>query len=182
MFTAPKRQKVAFTMEAGSVVDLPLSWSSSCISAGLGWDVSGAGDVEVDVFAVCLSKDCQMVGAVFFGNKEEVGLLHSGDNAKVTTRSSKQTSLIFLRRLIRWFSLLMSTPTALDLRRSATPTAASTTSRERSWLGTCSAKPRGSEASSLSGSFESPLRAAGASRPSGNSAPDRPGRIQCRTS
>eukprot|EP00933_Yihiella_yeosuensis_P023740 TRINITY_DN18473_c0_g3_i1.p1 TRINITY_DN18473_c0_g3~~TRINITY_DN18473_c0_g3_i1.p1 ORF type:complete len:446 (+),score=95.80 TRINITY_DN18473_c0_g3_i1:68-1339(+) len=79
---APKKQKVAFAMEKGSVVDLPPTNRLDMISAGLGWDVNpkAGDDVDLDVSAVLFSKEFQVLGAVFFGNIEEFGLLHSGDN------------------------------------------------------------------------------------------------------
>ncbi|CAK0909850.1 unnamed protein product, partial [Prorocentrum cordatum] len=40
---APKRQKVAFAMEKGDVLDLPATGQLSGITAGLGWDVEGEG-------------------------------------------------------------------------------------------------------------------------------------------
>lgn len=80
--SAPRRQKVAFAMEKGSVLDLPQTASIGAINAGLGWDVSPAAgrEVDLDVSAVFFSKDCKVLGAVFFGNTEEFGLVHSGDN------------------------------------------------------------------------------------------------------
>jgi len=79
---APSRQKVAFAMQKGSVVDLPQSSSIGRISAGLGWDVSPAVlvDVDLDVSAVLFTGQGQLETAVFFGNLEECGLQHSGDN------------------------------------------------------------------------------------------------------
>lgn len=78
---APKRQKVAFTMHKGAVVDLPDIAKMDKITAGLGWDASRAGgNVDLDVSVVCFSQSGQNVGAVFFGNKKEFGIVHSGDN------------------------------------------------------------------------------------------------------
>jgi len=79
---APAKQKVAFAMEKGTVVDLPGSAELGQICAGLGWDVSPSvgKDVDLDVSAVCFTKEAQCLGAVFFGNMEEFGLQHSGDN------------------------------------------------------------------------------------------------------
>eukprot|EP00440_Ansanella_granifera_P001255 gb/GFBE01001351.1/.p1 GENE.gb/GFBE01001351.1/~~gb/GFBE01001351.1/.p1 ORF type:complete len:401 (+),score=102.13 gb/GFBE01001351.1/:1-1203(+) len=81
--SAPRKQKVAFAMEKGSMVNLPPSNSLGTISAGLGWDVcqsAGAEDVDLDVSAVCFSREGKLLGAVFFGNTEDFGLFHSGDN------------------------------------------------------------------------------------------------------
>lgn len=78
---APRRQKVAFAMEKGAVVDLPDTCMMSRITAGLGWDASRAGgSIDLDVSVVCFSKDGAEVGAVFFGNTKEFGIVHSGDN------------------------------------------------------------------------------------------------------
>lgn len=79
---APKRQKVAFAMEKGAVVDLPQASSLGNVTAGLGWDVAkGMGtDVDLDVSVVFFGKDPNPLGAVFFGNQEQWGVKHSGDN------------------------------------------------------------------------------------------------------
>eukprot|EP00930_Biecheleria_cincta_P083276 TRINITY_DN72882_c0_g1_i1.p1 TRINITY_DN72882_c0_g1~~TRINITY_DN72882_c0_g1_i1.p1 ORF type:complete len:428 (+),score=103.16 TRINITY_DN72882_c0_g1_i1:123-1406(+) len=79
---APRRMKVAFAMEKGSVVDLPETNAIGRIATGLGWDVSpsAGGDVDLDVSAVIFSGDCRPLGAVFFGQTEGFGLQHSGDN------------------------------------------------------------------------------------------------------
>lgn len=76
--SAPKRQKVAFAMEKGSIVDLPQTLDS--IIVGLGWD-TGAGDVDLDVSAVLLESSGAELETVFFGNLESAhGVTHSGDN------------------------------------------------------------------------------------------------------
>lgn len=77
--SAPKRQKVAFAMEKGSVVDLPATNQLGTITTGLGWDVEGD-DVDLDVSAVLFDPKGNLVSAVFFGNLEEAGLTHTGDN------------------------------------------------------------------------------------------------------
>eukprot|EP00439_Symbiodinium_sp_Y106_P060319 s2205_g8.t3 len=79
---APKRQKVAFAMEKGSMVELPQTSDLGKVTAGLGWDVkAGPGpDVDLDVSVVFFAADGQHLGAVFFGNQEEFGVVHSGDN------------------------------------------------------------------------------------------------------
>lgn len=77
---APKKQKVAFAMEKGSVMDLPDTNTLGVIAAGLGWDVMSGGDVDLDVSAVMLNKDGKTMGAVFFGQTEGWGFQHSGDN------------------------------------------------------------------------------------------------------
>ncbi|CAK0804696.1 unnamed protein product, partial [Prorocentrum cordatum] len=78
---APKKQKVAFAMEKGEVMDLQTSSKMALVRAGLGWDVDpGAGDVDMDVSVVLFAKDASEIGAVFFGNLQEFGVEHSGDN------------------------------------------------------------------------------------------------------
>ncbi|CAK0844033.1 unnamed protein product [Prorocentrum cordatum] len=79
---APARQKVAFAMEKGEVFGLPETGSLGQVFAGLGWDVASGDEVEVDldVSAICFSKEHRELGAVFFGNDEDFGLKHSGDN------------------------------------------------------------------------------------------------------
>ena len=80
---APKRQKVAFAMEKGAVVDLPQASSLGRVTAGLGWDVARGKvgqDVDLDVSVVFFGSDFRDQGAVFFGNQEQFGVKHSGDN------------------------------------------------------------------------------------------------------
>mmetsp|Transcript_56457 Transcript_56457/g.145366 ORF Transcript_56457/g.145366 Transcript_56457/m.145366 type:complete len:437 (-) Transcript_56457:118-1428(-) len=76
---APKRQKVAFAMEKGGVLDLPTTMDA--ITIGLGWDTD-SGEVDLDVSAVLLDSGHNQVTTVFFGNTEapEHGVKHSGDN------------------------------------------------------------------------------------------------------
>mmetsp|Transcript_20319 Transcript_20319/g.46636 ORF Transcript_20319/g.46636 Transcript_20319/m.46636 type:complete len:445 (+) Transcript_20319:120-1454(+) len=76
---APKRQKVAFAMDKGSVVDLPESSKLQRVTAGLGWDVRGKG-VDLDVSAVLFDSGAKVVNTVFFGNLKACGVKHSGDN------------------------------------------------------------------------------------------------------
>eukprot|EP00747_Dinoflagellata_sp_TGD_P208736 gnl/TRDRNA2_/TRDRNA2_82186_c0_seq1.p1 gnl/TRDRNA2_/TRDRNA2_82186_c0~~gnl/TRDRNA2_/TRDRNA2_82186_c0_seq1.p1 ORF type:complete len:443 (+),score=86.25 gnl/TRDRNA2_/TRDRNA2_82186_c0_seq1:47-1330(+) len=78
---APKRQKVAFAMEKGSVVDLPKTNDFRNITAGLGWDAAAVGkSVDLDVSVVLLDGRGRQVEAVFFGNLQGSGFTHSGDN------------------------------------------------------------------------------------------------------
>mmetsp|Transcript_49676 Transcript_49676/g.141927 ORF Transcript_49676/g.141927 Transcript_49676/m.141927 type:complete len:417 (-) Transcript_49676:108-1358(-) len=78
---APKRQKVAFAMEKGEVLDLQDSNHMTLVRAGLGWDVDPkAGDVDLDVSVVLFAQGGKEIGAVFFGNLAEFGVEHSGDN------------------------------------------------------------------------------------------------------
>lgn len=76
---APIKQKVAFAMEKGGVLDMPLGMG--CITVGLGWDVD-QGEVDLDVSAVLLDARGEDVEAVFFGHLESIhnGIVHSGDN------------------------------------------------------------------------------------------------------
>mmetsp|Transcript_88435 Transcript_88435/g.239732 ORF Transcript_88435/g.239732 Transcript_88435/m.239732 type:complete len:425 (-) Transcript_88435:196-1470(-) len=76
---APPGQKVAFAMEKGGVLDLPMDLGQ--ITVGLGWDVD-QGTCDLDVSAVLLDAGGQCVEAVFFGRLEsaEHGIRHTGDN------------------------------------------------------------------------------------------------------
>lgn len=76
---APRRQKVAFAMEKGSVFDLPKSSSLGTLTACLGWDVEGEG-VDLDVSAVFFDANGKHLDACFFGNTETLGFCHTGDN------------------------------------------------------------------------------------------------------
>jgi len=76
---APPRQKVAFAMEKGGVLDLPQGLGQ--ITVGLGWDVD-EGECDLDVSAVLMDRDGRDVEAIFFGRleSEEHGIQHTGDN------------------------------------------------------------------------------------------------------
>lgn len=76
---APQRQKVAFAMEKGGVLDLPQDLAR--IIVGLGWDVDD-GECDIDVSCVLFDKDGQDLEAVFFGRLESPrhGIRHTGDN------------------------------------------------------------------------------------------------------
>jgi len=76
---APAKQKVAFAMEKGSVLDLPMNLTG--ITVGLGWDVDD-GECDLDVSAVLVDARGADVEAVFFGRLESVahGIKHTGDN------------------------------------------------------------------------------------------------------
>merc|ERR1719386_582803 len=76
---APQRQKVAFAMEKGGVLDLPQGLGR--ITVGLGWDVD-EGEVDLDVSAVLMDGEGKDLEAVFFGRleSEEHGIEHTGDN------------------------------------------------------------------------------------------------------
>jgi len=77
--SAPLRQKVAFAMEKGSVLDLPQEMGQ--ILVGLGWDTD-EGEVDLDVSAVVLDQHGNDVEAIFFGRleSEDGSIIHSGDN------------------------------------------------------------------------------------------------------
>jgi len=77
---APRRIKAAFAMEKGSVVDLPKTADMRQVVAGLGWDASAGGDVDLDVSVVLMDQGGAHVDTVFFGNLEYAGVTHSGDN------------------------------------------------------------------------------------------------------
>jgi len=76
---APPKQKVAFAMEKGAVLDLPQGLGQ--ITVGLGWDVD-EGECDLDVSAVLMDREGRDVEAVFFGRleSEEHGIAHTGDN------------------------------------------------------------------------------------------------------
>merc|ERR1712159_363328 len=76
---APPRQKVAFAMEKGGVLDLPQGMGA--VTVGLGWDVD-EGECDLDVSAVLMDSEGKDVEAVFFGRleSEEHGIQHTGDN------------------------------------------------------------------------------------------------------
>jgi len=76
---APAKQKVAFAMEKGGVLDLPQGLGQ--ITVGLGWDVD-EGESDLDVSAVLMDHNGTDVEAVFFGRLESEGhgIQHTGDN------------------------------------------------------------------------------------------------------
>jgi len=77
--SAPQRQKVAFAMEKGGVLDLPMGMGQ--VTVGLGWDVD-EGECDLDVSAVLLDEKGLDMEAVFFGRLESAqhGIEHTGDN------------------------------------------------------------------------------------------------------
>lgn len=74
---APAQPNVQFELQRAAIVDLPLAFET--VAVGLGWDATG-GQVDLDVSGVLLNEFSQEITAVFFGNLEEPGLKHSGDN------------------------------------------------------------------------------------------------------
>jgi len=77
--TAPAKQKVAFAMEKGGILDLPMDMGQ--IVVGLGWDVDD-GECDLDVSAVLMDTSGQDLETVFFGRLESEahGVRHTGDN------------------------------------------------------------------------------------------------------
>lgn len=98
---APKRLKVAFAMEKGTVVDLPMSSEIRSITAGLGWDTDN-GDVDLDVSAVLFDADGRDRDAVFFGNLDGHGLQHSGDNLTGEGDGDDETISVDLLQVPNW--------------------------------------------------------------------------------
>jgi len=77
--SAPRRQKVAFAMEKGEVLDLPISMDN--ITVGLGWDTDD-GTCDLDVSAVLFDKANKFLEPIYYGrlNSPAHGIHHSGDN------------------------------------------------------------------------------------------------------
>jgi len=95
---APKKQKVAFAMEKGGVLDLPRGLDT--ITVGLGWDVD-EGEVDLDVSAVLLDRDGKDLEAVFFGRleSEEHGIEHTGDNLTGEGEGDDEQIIVNLSRI-----------------------------------------------------------------------------------
>merc|ERR1712039_1051481 len=77
--SAPKRIKAAFSMDKGTVVDLPRTSQIGSVTAGLGWDTS-RGEVDLDVSAVMFNQQAVHIDTVFFNKLSALGVTHSGDN------------------------------------------------------------------------------------------------------
>jgi len=82
--TANKRQKVAFAMEKGNVLDLRATEEK--VTVGLGWDID-KGKVDMDASAVILDSKGEVLESIFFGNRKSSlrhsqrgAIEHSGDN------------------------------------------------------------------------------------------------------
>jgi tellurium resistance protein TerZ len=95
---APERQKVAFAMEKGGVLDLPQSLGQ--ITVGLGWDVD-EGEVDLDVSAVLMDQNGMDLEAVFFGRLESElhGVQHTGDNLTGEGDGDDEQILVNLDRI-----------------------------------------------------------------------------------
>jgi len=98
---APKRVKVAFAMEKGAVVDLPQSAAMDQIVVGLGWD-TGTQDIDLDVSAVLFDSQGKSRDAVFFGNLQAAGLVHSGDNLTGEGSGDDETITVNLQVVPEW--------------------------------------------------------------------------------
>mmetsp|Transcript_16707 Transcript_16707/g.30823 ORF Transcript_16707/g.30823 Transcript_16707/m.30823 type:complete len:427 (-) Transcript_16707:80-1360(-) len=82
--TANRRQKVAFAMEKGEVLDFGSSLQT--VTLGLGWDVD-QGEIDLDASAVIFDNSSNVLESVFFGNLRSClqhsspgAVVHSGDN------------------------------------------------------------------------------------------------------
>jgi len=95
---APQRQKVAFAMEKGGVLDLPVGLGQ--ITVGLGWDVD-EGEVDLDVSAVLMDSESNDLEAVFFGRPEsqEHGIEHTGDNLTGEGDGDDEQIIVHLDRI-----------------------------------------------------------------------------------
>jgi stress response protein SCP2 len=95
---APAKQKVAFAMEKGGVLDLPAGLGQ--ITVGLGWDVD-EGECDLDVSAVLMDRDGRDAEAVFFGRleSEEHGIQHTGDNLTGEGEGDDEQIIVNLDRI-----------------------------------------------------------------------------------
>merc|ERR1712224_585524 len=95
---APLKQKVAFAMEKGGVLDLPQDLGQ--ITVGLGWDVD-EGECDLDVSAVLMDRDGRDAEAVFFGRleSEENGIVHTGDNLTGEGEGDDEQIIVNLDRI-----------------------------------------------------------------------------------
>jgi len=95
---APQKQKVAFAMEKGGVLDLPMGLGQ--ITVGLGWDVDD-GEVDLDVSAILMDAQGNDLEAVFFGRLEsdEHGITHTGDNLTGEGEGDDEQILVELDRI-----------------------------------------------------------------------------------
>lgn len=82
--SANRRQKVAFAMEKGGVLDFGTSMQT--VTLGLGWDVD-QGEIDLDASAVIFDSSSRVLESIFFGNLRSSkshsrpgAVAHSGDN------------------------------------------------------------------------------------------------------
>lgn len=97
---APARQKVAFAVQKGGVLDMPQDMG--LVRVGLGWDVDD-GECDVDVSAVLVGDRRQVLDAAFFGRLEllEHGIRHTGDNLTGEGDGDDETIIVDLSRVGR---------------------------------------------------------------------------------
>jgi len=99
---APKRLKVAFAMEKGSVVDLPATSSIKSVTAGLGWD-TGKGNIDLDVSVVLFDSHGKQK-ETWRASVSSTAATISPAREAVTTRPSRSTSRYYPRRSSSWCS------------------------------------------------------------------------------
>jgi tellurium resistance protein TerZ len=104
--SAPKRLKVAFAMEKGTVVDLPQTSDIKFIKAALGWDTDN-GEVDLDVSAVLYDENAKERDAIFFGNLDGHGLTHSGDNLTGEGSGDDEVIQVDLQNVPLWVNQIM---------------------------------------------------------------------------
>mmetsp|Transcript_43139 Transcript_43139/g.101344 ORF Transcript_43139/g.101344 Transcript_43139/m.101344 type:complete len:429 (-) Transcript_43139:159-1445(-) len=82
--TANRKQKVAFAMDKGDMVEFGTDLRS--ITLGLGWDID-KGEIDLDASAILLGQTGDVLESIFFGNlqscqdhSEHGAVRHSGDN------------------------------------------------------------------------------------------------------
>eukprot|EP00929_Paragymnodinium_shiwhaense_P057011 TRINITY_DN28531_c0_g1_i1.p1 TRINITY_DN28531_c0_g1~~TRINITY_DN28531_c0_g1_i1.p1 ORF type:complete len:424 (-),score=92.38 TRINITY_DN28531_c0_g1_i1:100-1371(-) len=93
---APKRLKVAFAMQKGSMMDLAENNETmSIVSAALGWDTADDMDIDLDVSALVFDEHGKNKDTIFFGNLEGHGIQHTGDN--LTGEGDGDDELIHVR-------------------------------------------------------------------------------------
>ncbi|CAE8693613.1 unnamed protein product [Polarella glacialis] len=78
---APKKQRVAFQMQKGSLVELPKnSLKKLNFSIGASLKPSVKTKVDLDISAVFMTKDSKLLGAVYFDRLLKYGVQHGGEN------------------------------------------------------------------------------------------------------
>jgi len=76
---APKFQTVSFPMRKGTDIDLPNSKVLTQVRVAVGWEM-GDKRTDLDLSAVFFNKDAENVGAVYYNNYRQCGVVHGGDN------------------------------------------------------------------------------------------------------